>query len=190
MKDSKNFITYFFSKIKEYSFKELFLLEWESLLSWFARNLPGFFGFTTRYLVYKILFKKLSSFCFIQPNVYFSHCHNISCGKNFIVNSNSYFHGLGQIEIGDYVLIGPNAVISSGQHQYIDPFTPVMFQKIKPKKIIIGDNVWIGANVVIMPGVTVAKGTIVGAGAIVTKSTEPYSVVAGVPAKVIKYRKN
>lgn len=55
-------------------------------------------------------------------------------------------------------------------------------------KIVIGNDVWIGDDVVIMPGVEIGDGSIVGTGAIITKSVEPYSVVAGVPAKIIKYR--
>lgn len=58
----------------------------------------------------------------------------------------------------------------------------------KDFKIIIGSDVWIGDNVVIMPGVEIGDGAIIGTGAIVTKSIKPYAVVAGVPAKLIRYR--
>lgn len=54
--------------------------------------------------------------------------------------------------------------------------------------IIIGNDVWIGANVVILPGVSVGDGAILAAGAVVTKDIDPYAIVGGVPAKVIKYR--
>ncbi|HCC84750.1 MAG TPA: acetyltransferase [Candidatus Pacebacteria bacterium] len=184
----KNSLDYLLIKIKSYSLLELIRLEFEAYLTWVFRSFPSFSGYIPRFLIYKILFKKLDSFCFIQPNVYFSYCHKISCGKNFVVNSNSYFHGIGGIEIGDSVLIGPNVVISSGMHQYSDLETPVTLQKITPKKIIIEDGVWIGANVVIMPGIRLSKGTVVGAGSVVTKSTEAYSVVVGIPAKKIKSR--
>jgi maltose O-acetyltransferase len=182
-----NVFQYFLEKLKNYNWKELFFLELEAYLSWPFRSLPSFLGYITRFLVYKLLFKELKSFCFIQPNVFFSHCHNIRCGKNFIVNSHSYFHGLGGIEIGDYVLIGPNVVVSSGRHEILGR-KYVMLQNITPQKIVIGDGVWIGANAVIMPGVTLAKGTVVGAGAVVTKSTQAFSVVVGVPAKRMKTR--
>ena len=188
MNKTKTITRYFLDKIRGYSPVTLLRLELEAYLAWPLRSLPSFLGYVSRYLIYKLLFKRLDSFCFIQPNVFFSHCHNIVCGRNFVVNSNSYFHGIGGIEIGDYVLIGPNVVISSGMHEYTQSKKPVMLQKIIPKKIVIEDGVWIGANVVVMPGVTISEGTIVGAGSVVTKSTEPYSVVAGVPAKRIKSR--
>ncbi len=54
--------------------------------------------------------------------------------------------------------------------------------------MVIGNDVWIGHRVIILPGVHIADGTVIGAGAIVTKNTEPYSVVGGNPAHVIKYR--
>jgi maltose O-acetyltransferase len=185
----KNAYQYVSDKLKEYSFKKLFLLEIEAYLAWPFRQLPSLLGYIPRFLIYKLLFKRLDSFCFIQPNVYFSHCFNISCGKNFVVNSNSYFHAFGGIEIGDYVLIGPNVVISSGRHEYSNLKEPVMIQPISPAKIVIEDEVWIGANAVIMPGVTLGKGTVVGAGSVVTKSTEPFSIIVGVPAKKIKDRR-
>lgn len=190
MTKTKNVVGYFLAKIRGYSISSLLLLELEAYLAWPFRLLPSFLGYVPRYIIYKLLFKRLDAFCFIQPNVFFSHCHNISCGKNFVVNSNSYFHGIGGIEIGDYVLIGPNVVISSGMHEYAKSRSPVALQKIVPKKITLEDGVWIGANVVVMPGVKIREGTIVGAGSVVTKSTEPYSVVAGVPAKKIKSRAN
>ncbi|MBU3935475.1 acyltransferase [Patescibacteria group bacterium] len=181
-------IEYLKTKAKVYFLWELILLELEAYFVWPFRGLPSFLGFLTRFLVYKIFFKRLDSFCVIQPNVFFVHCFRIECGKNFAVNSNTYINAVGGVEIGDDVLIGANVVISSGEHQYKDAKTPVTLQKIVPKKITIGNGVWIGANVVVMPGVTLAEGTVVGAGAVVTKSTEPFCVVVGVPAKKIKSR--
>jgi maltose O-acetyltransferase len=57
---------------------------------------------------------------------------------------------------------------------------------IKDEKVIVEDDVWIGASVTILPGVKIGQGAIIGAGAVVTKNVEPYTVVAGIPAKVIR----
>lgn len=175
-------------KIKGYSIWELVLLQSEVYVFWIFRSLPTYLGFIPRYLICKIFFKSLESFCFIQPNVFISHSFRIECGKNFVVTSNTYINAVGGLIIGDNVLIGPGVVISSGEHQYQNKKIPVKLQEIKLKTITIEDDVWIGANAVIMPGITLKKGTAVGAGAIVTKSTEPYSVMVGVPAKRIKFR--
>lgn len=179
---------YLLTKIKNYSFKQLLIMELESYLLWSIRDLPGVLGYLLRFIVYKILLKELSSFCIIQPHVYIIDCSGVSIGKNFTINSNCYINGYGKVNIGDNVLIGPNVVIASGQHQYNNSKIPVTFQKILPKKIVIESDCWIGANVVIMPGVRISKGTCIGAGSIVTKSTKPYTIVAGVPAKIIKLR--
>ena len=61
-------------------------------------------------------------------------------------------------------------------------------KKEKGKKVIVEDDVWIGRSAIIMPGVKIGKGSIVGAGSVVTKDIEPFSVVGGVPSKLIKKR--
>ncbi|MEE1104690.1 MAG: DapH/DapD/GlmU-related protein, partial [Ruminococcus sp.] len=67
---------------------------------------------------------------------------------------------------------------------------PMMEQgKLEPKPVTIGDDCWIGRRVMILPGVHIAEGCVIGAGAVVTKNIPPYSVAAGVPARVIKSRK-
>ena len=58
--------------------------------------------------------------------------------------------------------------------------------EIKP--VIIGDDVWIGARAIIMPGIVIGRGAVIGAGSVVTKNVDEYAVVAGNPARVIKYR--
>jgi phosphonate metabolism protein (transferase hexapeptide repeat family) len=62
------------------------------------------------------------------------------------------------------------------------------FEKRRDKKVIIGHDVWIGHGAVIMPGVTIGNGAVIGSGSVVTKDVEKYSIVAGVPAKKIRYR--
>jgi acetyltransferase-like isoleucine patch superfamily enzyme len=94
----------------------------------------------------------------------------------------------GEIQIGKNVLFGPGCSIFSFSHNYQDPHRPIMEQGTSSKGITIGDDVWLGANVVVLDGVTIGKGSVIGAGAVVTKDIPPYSVAAGVPAKVFKKR--
>ena len=71
---------------------------------------------------------------------------------------------------------------------YTDRDTPFRQQTPTMKGITIGDDVWVGAGVTILDGCTIGRGCIIGAGAVVTKSIEPYAIVAGVPAKKIGMR--
>lgn len=86
-------------------------------------------------------------------------------------------------------MIGPGVIIWSQNHKYESPSIPIRVQGYERRKVIIDRDVWIGAAAVILPGVHLAEGTVVAAGSVVTKSTEPYSVVAGVPARVIGNRR-
>ena len=90
------------------------------------------------------------------------------------------------IIIEDKVLVGPNAVMRASGHRYEKSDVPIRSQGHSKGKIIIKAGAWIGANAVILPDVTIGKGAVVAAGAVVTKDVPPYSLVAGVPARVIR----
>jgi galactoside O-acetyltransferase len=112
----------------------------------------------------------------------------VTIGDNCSVNTNVQIGGSqGEIVIGNGVLIGPNVVIRAAEHSTAKEML-IRAQKHKSGVIEIEDDVWIGANCVITKNVTLAKGTVVGAGSVVTRSTEAYSIVCGVPAKIIAMR--
>lgn len=168
---------------KSVSLKQVVVLFLEEYVAWMFRYIPGFEGFTARYLFYKLLCKKLDSFPFIFPGAHLQHCYGIEAGKNLNINRGVHIYGRGGVKFGDYVLIGPNVVIASSQHRYDIEGVPILFQGHEKKPVVIGNDVWIGANAVILPGVTIGDGTIIGAGAVVTNDTDPYSIVGGVPAR-------
>jgi acetyltransferase-like isoleucine patch superfamily enzyme len=102
-------------------------------------------------------------------------------------------------EIGKFCSVSWDATINAVSHP-VDhltinafPYVPYVGNFVKDrsqsyKKVVIRNDVWIGANSVIMPGITIGNGAIIGAGAVVTKDVPDYAIVAGVPAKIIKYR--
>lgn len=96
----------------------------------------------------------------------------------------------GACEIGDYVMMGTDVVIITRNHSFDRTDIPMMQQGFeKERPVIIGNDVWICDRVVILPGVHIGDGSIIAAGAVVTHNVPAYSIVAGVPAKVIKMRK-
>lgn len=107
---------------------------------------------------------------------------NITIGKNVFFNSGCRFQDQGGIAIGDGVLIGHNVVIATINHG-LDPKEE---RKNHYAPVVIGSHAWIGSNATILPGVTVGEWAVVAAGAVVSKDVEPYTVVGGVPAKLIK----
>ena len=80
------------------------------------------------------------------------------------------------VEIGEDYLIAPYCFIKDTNHTFDEIDIPIRLQKLKPEKVIIGDDVWLGTRVCVLPGVTIGQGCVIGAGAV------------GTPAKVIKKR--
>lgn len=96
----------------------------------------------------------------------------------------------GPVRIGSYVMFGPGVSIFSENHGFNNPEQLLWNEPTVRKGVVIEDNVWVGAKAIILDGVTVGTGSIVAAGCVVTKDVPPYSIVAGVPGKVIKTREN
>lgn len=114
--------------------------------------------------------------------------NDVSIGKNTVIGAKSIING--PIEIGNDVMIAPEVWIMTISHITERVDIPMKKQgSTSPKRVKIGNDVWIGARTIILPGVEIGEGSIIGAGSIVTKDVKPYSVVAGAPAKFIKSRK-
>lgn len=108
---------------------------------------------------------------------------NIHIGKNVFINMGCKFQDQGGIFIGDGVLIGHNVVLATLNHA----MSPKNRATMIPAPIHIGNNVWIGSNATVLPGVTIGDGAIVAAGAVVTKDVPQNTVVAGVPASIMRH---
>lgn len=171
----------------EHSLGHVARLTAEQYLGALVRGFPGFVGIGLRYLLYKVLFRRLGGFCFVYAGARIDHAYGISCGRAMSMNAGAFVSGRGGLTLGDGVLIGPNAVIATTEHRFHGG-RPISEQGHDLRPVTIGDDVWIGANAVILAGVTIATGTVVAAGAVVDRDTEPYTIVGGVPARRLAAR--
>jgi acetyltransferase-like isoleucine patch superfamily enzyme len=166
----------------------LFHIWAEEYIGWIVRNLPSIEGMFVRHVLYKLVFKKIKSFAHVYSGVYFTHTYGIEVGHRFSVNSGAILDGRGGITIGDDVMIGPHTAIYSSGHNFTQLGRPMTSLDHIMAPVVIKDDVWIGAHVCIPGGITIGRGAVVAAGAVVTKNVEDYTIVSGVPARVIGKR--
>ncbi|MFH1312883.1 MAG: acyltransferase [Candidatus Eisenbacteria bacterium] len=132
----------------------------------------------------------------IGSNVYIGHyailrgydANHLVIGNDTWIGQFCYINSAGGVEIGSRVGIGPYVKMMSSEHAEEGRDVPVLLCDLEFARVRIEDDCDIGIGAVILPGVTVGKGAIVGAGAVVTRDVEPYSIVAGVPARKIGER--
>lgn len=106
----------------------------------------------------------------------------ICLGKNVFINHACSFLDMGGITLEDHVLIGPKVILVTENH----PLEPENRRTLVCSPILIKRNAWIGAGATVLPGVTIGENAVIAAGAVVTRNVPPNTVVAGVPAKVVK----
>jgi acetyltransferase-like isoleucine patch superfamily enzyme len=94
----------------------------------------------------------------------------------------------GFIEIGARVLMGPHVCLIAENHVIDDPDLTLKEQGVERAPIVIEDDVWLGSGAIVVAGVTVGRGSVVAAGAVVTEDVRPGSIVAGVPARLVRSR--
>lgn len=133
-------------------------------------------------LMSELIGKELDSSFRLFPPFNADFGKNITIGKNVFINSGCRFQDQGGIIISDGSLVGHNVVIATVNHA----LEPHMNRKNHYAPVHIGNDVWIGSNVTVLPGVTIGDCAVIAAGAVVTKDVEAYTVVGGVPAKLIK----
>ena len=120
---------------------------------------------------------------------------NLSVGDYTSIPKGSIFYCTrAELLIGNKVIFGPRPTIITGDHKidivgkYICDVTDKDKLPENDLPVVIEDDCWIGANVTILKGVTIGRGSVIAAGAVVTKSCEPYSIIGGIPARLIKMR--
>lgn len=115
-------------------------------------------------------------------------CGSLVLEENVSVNFGCVFDASGEIVVEKNSAISPCSMIYTHNHNYEKKSRLIRSQGIAIKNVRVGEDCWIGARALILPGANIGKGCVVAAGSIVNKPTKPYSVVAGVPAKVVKWR--
>jgi acetyltransferase-like isoleucine patch superfamily enzyme len=112
----------------------------------------------------------------------------VEIGEGSYIGPNGVVGAGGGVTIGRDVLVGPGVVFSSENHNFSDPSRPISQQGVTRETIVVDDNCWIGSRAVILAGVHIRSGVVVAAGAVVGQDMPANSIVAGVPARVIKPR--
>lgn len=112
----------------------------------------------------------------------------VTIGSNCSVNAYSFLSGGGGLSIAEHTMIASHVSIYASNHVFSDTTKPMGTQGLTMEGVVIRKDVWIGTGVRIMDGVEIAQGCVIASGAVVTKSTSPYTINGGVPARVIRNR--
>lgn len=168
-----------FQKIKNRLFN--IFLEFEVFLLHLVGNLPSHH---LRRFFYRLAGIKIGKGSTIHMGARFYDPRNISIGEDSIIGERVVLDGRDKLIIGNHVDIASEVMIYNSEHDVNDPY---FLAKNAP--VLIEDYVFIGPRAIILPGVKIGKGAVVAAGAVVTKDVAPFSVVGGVPAKIIAERK-
>ncbi len=182
----------------------------EDLLARFSKG-DGPFEMMMRRVLWRALTKRFGHGVRIGSDVGYKHIETFEIGNNVFIGAQAYIQGRfdGKTVIGDktwlgpqsyfdarnlviedHVGWGPGAKVLGSEHTGEPADRPIIETDLVIKPVRIGAWTDIGTNAVILPGVTIGKGAIVGAGAVVTKDVEPFTIVAGVPAKFLRKRES
>lgn len=136
----------------------------------------------------RIIFSSMGENTKVHSRVHFGKGLDIHLGEESSLNRGMWIGN--DTVIGDNVMFGPEVIILSGSHNFDDVSIPMTGQGASERRaVVIGNDVWIGTRTIILPGVVVGNHAVVGAGSIVTKNVPDWSICAGNPARVIRYRK-
>jgi maltose O-acetyltransferase len=159
----------------------------------FAWRLPGqpFPAYQLFYALRRLLIKAMAQECgkqvIVKQRCYVGTGSTLRVGNNAQLGQNARIDQ--EVTIGDNVVMGPDVVIMTNAHRFDEPGTPIRLQGAQSTRpVSLGNDVWLGTRVIILPGVCVGDGAVVGAGSVVTRDVPAYAVVAGVPARVLRWR--
>jgi acetyltransferase-like isoleucine patch superfamily enzyme len=169
----------------------------------------GVFDAMMRRVLWRALVKSCGHGLTVEPNVGFKHPETFEVGEGVFIGSQAFLQGRhdGTFRIGNRAWIGPQAYFDAralvieddvgwgpgakvlgATHTGLPVAVPIIQTDLVIKPVKIEAEADVGVNAVILPGVTVGRASIIGAGAVVTADVAPYSVVAGIPAKFLRWR--
>lgn len=179
------------NKLLRSSTKKIFMIIYYGFARFFpTQPIPGYkLGYKLRKFLVKRLLENCGADVIVKTNAYFGDgCHRSigdrsQLGVNCIISPG--------VSIGNDCVMGPDVVIMATSHAFEDRSIPINRQGALPvKPITIGNDVWIGTKVIILPGVEIGNGAVIGAGSVVTHAVPEYAIVAGSPARIIRFRGN
>ncbi len=183
----------------------------EELIELYGRHVQGdgYFDRLIRRAIWRAVAKRVGHGLEIGPGTGFKHLETFEVGNGVFIGAQVYLQGRfdGRFIIGDHVWIGPQAYFDArdlvlgdyvgwgpaakvlgSQHTAFPLDRPIIETDLEIKPVRVEDWADIGTNATLLPGITVGRGAIVGAGAVVTHDVPPFAVVAGVPARVVRWR--
>jgi acetyltransferase-like isoleucine patch superfamily enzyme len=139
-------------------------------------------------LFLKLVKAKIGKRVVFYPGVWIAPGRNLVLGDDVDLALGVLITTTGGVEIGERTLIGYRTQIISGNHKIPNNKATIFGSGHEYGKVKIGSDCWVGANCIIMPGVTIGDGAVIAGGSVVTKNVEAFTIVGGVPAKIIKSR--
>lgn len=159
-----------------------YVLDFELMLLRWVGHIPSH---TIRNIKYRFFGIKIGKGSTFHMWANFFNPKNIEVGEDTIIGDHAFLDGRDSLKIGSHTDIASSVMIYNSEHDLSKEDFSALLAPVK-----IGDYVFIGPRVIIMPGVTIGDGAVIAGGAVVTKDVEPFTIVGGVPAKIIGERKN
>lgn len=152
-----------------------------------VKYFPPPVGDLCRYCVLKLFVDSIRSWK-IKDGVTVWFPEGVRIGRNVSINEYVFLDGFGGLEIGDDCRIAHGCSLLSEDHIFDDPDTPIRKQGKLAAPIVLEADVWLGCGVRVLRGVRIGRGCVIGAGAVVVRDVPPFSIAAGVPARVVGRR--
>jgi len=183
----KNIFYFVFPILLVFS-KAMYILP-KFILKWFwdlSDLFPSIVANGLKYIIALRLAKKIGKNVYFGKNLEVKYFENLEIGDNVSIHKDCYIDAIGGLEIGNDVSIAHNSSILTFEHSWSEMGKPIKYNRLILSPVLIKSDVWIGCGVRILSGITIERRSIIAAGSIVNRDVLNNTLVAGVPAKIIK----